>query len=92
MFEIIEDEFKLFLKDMKNEESFCRYIYEDEYEEEYSHSDIRWYQNEFIKIVKSWLRENKPKKYIVMRDWCVFVMTIEEAKKRNINNLEGRIV
>lgn len=93
MFEIVEDEFEYFLKDMENGESFCRYIDEDEYEDEYSHNDIDELQSEFTNKVRTWLRENRPDQYIVLKEcWCVFVLTIEEAKKRKFNYWENWVV
>ena len=45
-----------------------------------------------IEKVKEWLHENKPNQYIVSSGWCVFIMTIEEAKKRNMKKWEHLIV
>ena len=92
MYQELEDEYELFLDDMKREETFCRYIDESEYEDEYSHNDIDNCQGKFIEKVKEWLHENKPNQYIVSSGWCVFVMTIEEAKKRNMKKWEHLIV
>ena len=92
MYQELEDEYELFLDDMKREETFCRYIDESGYEDEYSHNDIDDCQGKFIEKVKEWLHENKPNQYIVSSGWCVFVMTIEEAKKRNMKKWEHLIV
>ena len=92
MWQELEDEYELFLDDMKREETFCRYIDESDYEDEYSHNDIADYQEKFIEKVKEWLHKNKPNQYIVSSGWCVFVMTIEEAKKRNLIKWEHLIV
>lgn len=40
MFEELEYEYNLFLDDMKRGETFCRYLDEYEYEDEYSHNEI----------------------------------------------------
>lgn len=40
MWQELEDEYELFLDDMKRDETFCRYIDESDYEDEYSHNDI----------------------------------------------------
>lgn len=73
MWQELEEEYRIFLEDMKRGETFCRYVDEDEYEDEYSHNEIDECQHDFIKKVKDWLRENKPNKYIVTSGWCVFV-------------------
>ena len=92
MWEELEQEFEYFLDDMKREETFCRYIDESDYEDNYSHNEIDDCQMEFIKKVKEWLHENKPGQYLVSSGWCVFVMTIEEAQKRNIIRYKEYIV
>lgn len=92
MFEELEYEYNLFLKDMERGETVCQYMDEDEYEDEYSHNEIEKYQEKLIDKIKEYLRENKPNQYIVTSGWCVFVITIDEAKKRNMWNYEDWIV
>lgn len=92
MFEELEYEYNNFLEDMKNGDTFCRYMDEDEYEDEYSHNEIYEYQYKLLNKIKEYLKENKPSQYIVSCSWCVFVMTIDEAKKRNMRNYEDSIV
>lgn len=92
MFEELEYEYNLFLEDMKNGKTFCKYMDEDEYEDEYSHNKIEEYQEKLIDKIEKFLKENKPNQYIVSSGWCVFVMTIDEAKKRNMWNYEDLIV
>lgn len=82
MFEIIEEEYNAFVEDMKKGETFCRYIDETAYEDEFSHNDIEVMQGCFMEKAKLWLHENKPGQYLVSGGWCVFVMTEEEAEKR----------
>ena len=50
MYQELEDEYELFLDDMKREETFCRYIDESDYEDEYSHNDIYDCQEKFVFI------------------------------------------
>ena len=69
-----------------------RYFEEDMYEDEYSHNEIDTYKSKFLKKVIDYLHEKEPNKYAVVSGYCVFVMTIEEAKKRNIYHLEEKIV
>ena len=59
MYQELEDEYELFLDDMKRDETFCMYIDESDYEDEYSHNDIEDCQEKFIEKVKEWLHENK---------------------------------
>lgn len=92
MFEELEYEYNLFLKDMERGEAVCQYMDEDEYEDEYSHNEIEKYQEKLIDKIKEYLRENKSNQYIVTSGWCVFVITIDEAKKRNMWNYEDLIV
>lgn len=92
MWQIIEDEYEYFLEDMKREETFCRYIDESDYEDEYSHNQIEECQHLFMEKIRDWLHKNKPGVYAVSNGWCVFVMTEEEAKKRNLWTYERHIV
>ena len=77
---------------MARGETFCHYINESAYEDEFSHDDINIMQDQFIKKARLWLHENKPGKYLVSGSWCVFVMTEEEAKKRNRHNYQRFLV
>ena len=89
MYEELEYEFADF-KHSFDEGSlvFGRWFDEDEYEDEYSHNEIDEYQEKFIERVKEYLHEKAPNKYVVTSGWCVFVMTVEEAKKRNMLHIE----
>lgn len=92
MFEELEYEYNLFLEDMKNDKTFCRYMDEDEYEDDYSHNEIGERQGKLAEMIEEYLRKNKPNQYVVSCGWCVFVMTVDEAKKRNIWHYEDYIV
>lgn len=92
MWEELEEEYSRFLEDMKRGETFCRYIDETEYEDDYSHNEIDDCQMKFIEKVRTYLHEHFPNKYIVSSGWCVFVLTIEEARKRNMHHFENYIV
>src|SRR5699024_9042617 len=83
MCEELEYEDNLVLDDMKRGETVCRYLDEDEYKDESSHNEIDECQRRLSEKIEEYLRENKPGEYIVSTGWCVFVMTVEEAKKRN---------
>lgn len=71
---------------------FGRYFDEDEYEDEYAHNEIGEFQAKFIDMVKEYLHEKAPGRYVVTSGWCVFVMSVEEAKKRKIRRIEDCIV
>ena len=92
MIEDLNYEYKMFLEDMKRNEPFCKYFDEDDYEDEYSHNEISEWQEKFMEKVKKYLHENKPGQYVVTGSWCIFVMTIEEAKKRNFIRVERYLV
>lgn len=64
----------------------------DDYEDEYSHNEINEYKEKFIDKVIAYLHETKPGKYIVTSGWCVFIMTVNEAKKRKVRSLEELII
>lgn len=93
MLEELEYEFSQFKKDFNNENfTYGMYLDELDYEDEYSHNEIYEYQEKLIKKIEDFLHENAPDKYIVDNGWCVLVMSIEEAKKRNWYHYELRIV
>ena len=92
MYEILDYEYELFLKDMESGETYCQYVDESSYEDDYSHNAIKEAQDNFIKKATIWLRENKPNQYVITGGWRVFVMTIEEAKKRNLLDIDDDIV
>lgn len=80
----LEYEFNQFLTDMKNGETVCTYFNEDEYKDNYFHDEIYEYRQKFEDRIGKWLMRNKPGEYIVLSGYCVCVMTIEEAIKRNL--------
>ena len=94
MYQEIQEEFGDFISTFNESTVFCRVFETEEYEEDYSHKEIREAQNIFMEKVKKHLHENYPGKYIVMYGsmGCVFVMTIGEAKKKKIRNYKNYIV
>ena len=80
----LEYEFNQFLIDMKNGETFCTYFDEDEYEYNYSHNELEEYRQKFEDKIGEWLMQNKPGEYIILNGYCILVITIDEAIKRNI--------
>lgn len=83
----IEEEFKEFIADINtNELSHELYLREDDYEDEYSHNQIGEAKNELVKKIRHYLEEHHPGQYCVFIDWCVRVMDVDLAKKKNITN------
>lgn len=88
MYDILQDEFSLFKHDIdEGALVFGSYFSEDDYIDEYSRNEISKFQGIFLNNIKAYLHQNVPGKYIVIPDWCIFVMTIDEAKRRNISKL-----
>lgn len=93
MYEELEYEFAEFKRDFdEGHLTFGRYFDEDDYEDEYSHNEIDEFKVKFIDKVKGYLHEKAPGEYLVASSWCVFVMTIEEAKKRKLIRIDDCIV
>lgn len=53
------------------------FIEDYEFEDDYSHNEIEKLQKEFIKEAKEYLIKNNKGEYIIYRDWCVHVCSIE---------------
>lgn len=93
MQEVLKEEFSEFKKEIDDGTlAFSRYLDEDEYEDDYSHNQIGECQDEFIRMAREYLKEKAPGRYVITSGWCVFVMTVEEARKRNLRLLENLIV
>lgn len=92
MWQELEEEYEQFLENMNKNESLCAYIDETCYEDDYSHNEIEECQEKFVEKITQWLHEYKPGQYVVTSGWCVHVMTVEEAKRRNVWNYEEHII
>lgn len=92
MYEELEYEFEQFKSDMESGVSFGQYFDESDYEDEYSHNQIGEFQSKFIDMVREYLHENIPGKYVMTSSWCIFVMTVEESRKRNMLRINDCIV
>lgn len=83
------DILKSTLKDNKMEtdksNNFLRF---SDYEEEYSHNQIRKMQDRFIEEAQAYLKENYKGRYVIFRDWCVHITTVEFHKEKNIKNVK----
>ena len=93
MYEELEYEFSEFKRSIDDGSLvFGRYFDEDDYEDEYSHNQIDEFQSKFIDKAKEYLHEKAPNKYVITSGWCVFVMTVDEAKKRKMLKINDYIV
>lgn len=89
----IEDQYNTFIKDIETGLlSHELYLREDEYEEEYPHNVIDRGQVLLAERIKKYLHNNLPNQYCVFMDWCVRVITVELAEKKNISNYKSYIV
>lgn len=54
---------------------------DDLLEDQFQREEVRLIQNEFMVAAKSYLKMHHPGKFIVFRDWCVHVCTVEFQAK-----------
>lgn len=93
MYEAVQIEFKDFVDCINTKATEIYRLFDtDDYEYEYSHRMIEEYRSKFVKLVKEYLHKNFPSKYIIMINDCVFVMSVDLAKRRNIAHWEDCIV
>lgn len=93
MYEELQYEFAEFKKDIdEGGLIFGRYFDENDYQDEYSYNEIDEFRSKFIDKVKEYLHKKARNKYVVANGWHVAVMTIEEAKKRDLYCYESLIV
>lgn len=84
----VEEEYRLFLEDIKDDGFiFGVYMDETEYEDEYSHNSIGKAMELLEKKIKEHLRENKPGEFIVYSDWSVHVMKKEKAEEIELRKI-----
>lgn len=89
----IEDQFETFCKDVETGLlSHELYLREDEYEDEYSHGAIDRGHVLLSERIRKYLHDKLPNKYCVFVDWCVRVMSVELAEKKNVSNYKNHIV
>lgn len=89
----VEDQYNIFIKDIATGLlSHELYLREDEYEDEYSHNEINRGYLLLSGRIREYLHNNLPNQYCVFVDWCVRVMSVDLAKKRNISNYKYYIV
>ena len=53
-------------------------------EEEYSHKQIRGMQDYFMKEAEKYLKGNYKGQYVIFRDWCVHIVTLDFYKEKGI--------
>ncbi|RKI83821.1 hypothetical protein D7V90_07985 [bacterium 1xD42-87] len=89
----VEDQYNVFIKDVETGLlSHELYLREDEYEDEYSHSVIDRGHVLLSERIRKYLHDKLPNQYCVFVDWCVRVMSVEMAEKKNISNYKNYIV
>lgn len=71
-FEILKD--KLANGKMGDNNNFIR---EDDYEDEYSLDEIHRIQQSFIDLAESYLDKHYKGQYVIYRDWCVHICTVD---------------
>lgn len=83
----VEEEFEE-LKRLLSENKMVTYksncfLEEDDYEDDYSNNEIQKLQSEFIDEAVKYLKKHYKGQYVITKDWCVRVMTLEmyEDKK-----------
>ena len=54
---------------------------DDLLDDDFTRSEIHKMQNEFMDMAETYLKENHPGKFIIFRDWCVHVCTVEFKEK-----------
>ena len=93
MWQELEEEYKRFVKEIESGNLVLgEYFDEMMYEDEYPHNMIDEYKSILIEKIKEYLHEHYPTKFVVTGGSCVYVLTVEEAKRRDLFNLESRIV
>lgn len=55
---------------------------EDLLDDDFTKSEACKIQNEFMNMAETYLKENYPGKFIIFRDWCVHVCTVEFKEKK----------
>lgn len=68
------------------------YLREDDYDDEYSHNEIDRAHDLLAEKIKKFLHDNYPNQYCLFIDWCVRVMSVELAEKKNIRKYKSRII
>ena len=93
MEEIIQEEWEEFFYQFSDATVLYQGFDVDDYEEEYSHQEIRKAQTAFMEKVRTFLHEKYPEEFILMysAQGCVLVMKICEAEKK-IKHYERYIV
>ena len=85
--EYLEEEFSK-LKDIIDNKKYSHdkclnFISDHELEDTLSCNDINKVQNEFMKLAEKYLSKNHDGQFIIYRDWCVHICTIEFYKNSN---------
>ncbi|WP_368263372.1 hypothetical protein [Clostridium disporicum] len=54
---------------------------DDLLDDDFTRSEACKIQNQFMDIAENYLKEHHPGKFIIFRDWCVHVCTVEFKEK-----------
>ena len=79
---VIKEEYDNFVSDMEQNKTFCTYMDEWEYEDEFSHNEIDDMRYEFENRIKEWLVDNRNNQYYVLSGFNTIVSTENELIKR----------
>ena len=82
---VIKEEYDNFVSDMEQNKTFCTYMEEWEYEDEFSHNEIDDMRYEFENRIKEWLVANRNNQYYVLSGFNTIVSTENELIKRRLN-------
>ena len=92
--EIVREEYERLIREIEGgqPDTVYRVMEEDDYEDEFSHNAIDEMHGALFDMVKEYLHQKHPGKYIVGIDWGVFVLSAEEARKRGLTKVDVRVV
>lgn len=69
------------------------YLDEREYEDEYGKNKIEEAMCILTEKISEYLVKNRPNEFVLTSGWCIYVMTLDEARKRFSEKcIEGIIV
>lgn len=84
------------LKKVKNNKLYSdksnNFLINYEWEEEYSHNEIRKMQREFMERAKEYLSKECPGQYIVYCDWCVHICSIDLFNEKLKDTLKSYVL
>lgn len=90
--EFIYDELEILKKTIErgeySDEQCINFLDEDDLlDDDFTRSEVVKFQNEFMNLAESYLKDNHTGKFIIYRDWCVHVCTMEFKDKHLSKNV-----